>query len=427
MSTKKILFFYFLFALQISAQWQLMKHPYDDYGYVYNLASNVNFIFALIGQGNGNNTIYRSSDNGLLWQQADFGLPTKGILKIVIKKNFLFVGVYKEGVFRSNDNGDTWIAVNNGISDLWISDISIQDDTLYAVSRSDLMRSTDNGDNWEKICANPFVGIVRQFIVNESAVILCTGGSGIWISADNYNSWRKYGFGWASPSVSRILSFDQNIFVGASSATFPSGPFYYGSFVSTNNGQSWAQITDDAGEAFLKIGDYVYVARYHKGIYRTRDFGKLLDPFNEGIQINSSNESVIGTFSVNDSSFFAGGSIISTNGVALPAIWYISLSKVTDVNSLHDIPPVFSLYQNFPNPFNPETTIKYSLPKATNVTMKVFDFLGRDVVTLVDEYKQPGNYSVKLSTNYIQLSSGVYFYRLQTEDFVETKKFILLK
>jgi len=89
----------------------------------------------------------------------------------------------------------------------------------------------------------------------------------------------------------------------------------------------------------------------------------------------------------------------------------------------------FSLSQNYPNPFNPSTTISYQLPKTGNVTIKVFDILGREIATLVNEEKPAGNYDVefKSSTGSLQLASGIYYYQLKAGDYLETKKMILMK
>ena len=89
------------------------------------------------------------------------------------------------------------------------------------------------------------------------------------------------------------------------------------------------------------------------------------------------------------------------------------------------IPSVFSLEQNYPNPFNPSTTIKYLVPEFSQVQIKVFDVLGNEIETLVNEEKPVGTY--ELNWNAENLSNGVYFYRLQAGNFVETKKMLLLK
>ncbi|MBI3123356.1 MAG: T9SS type A sorting domain-containing protein [Ignavibacteriales bacterium] len=101
------------------------------------------------------------------------------------------------------------------------------------------------------------------------------------------------------------------------------------------------------------------------------------------------------------------------------------------------LPNDFCLRQNYPNPFNPETTISYTIPKGEHVTLKVYDLLGREVATLVDEFKQAGTYNSQFSIRNSsprstrvgagQLSSGAYFFQLRTDSFVETKKLMLMK
>ncbi len=102
-----------------------------------------------------------------------------------------------------------------------------------------------------------------------------------------------------------------------------------------------------------------------------------------------------------------------------------SISSVTDVNDELSLPAEFSLSQNYPNPFNPSTKIKYSIKEQGNVKLIVYDILGREVATLVNEQKPAGNYEVTFDAS--RLSSGVYFYRLRAGSFVSTKKMILLR
>ncbi|MBI5021983.1 MAG: T9SS type A sorting domain-containing protein [Ignavibacteriales bacterium] len=85
----------------------------------------------------------------------------------------------------------------------------------------------------------------------------------------------------------------------------------------------------------------------------------------------------------------------------------------------------FGLSQNYPNPFNPLTVIRYQLPISGWVTMKVYDVIGRDVVTLVNEFKKIGSYEVKYDGT--KLPAGVYFYRLISGNYSKTKKLVLLK
>jgi hypothetical protein len=85
----------------------------------------------------------------------------------------------------------------------------------------------------------------------------------------------------------------------------------------------------------------------------------------------------------------------------------------------------YDLSQNYPNPFNPSTTIKYQIPNDGNVTLKVYDILGREVTTLVDEFKNEGRYEVNFNAS--KLASGVYIYKIQSGDFISSKKMLLIK
>ncbi len=95
-----------------------------------------------------------------------------------------------------------------------------------------------------------------------------------------------------------------------------------------------------------------------------------------------------------------------------------------------EIPAEYALKQNYPNPFNPTTIIRYDLPEESFVTLKVYNVLGQEVATLVNEKQTAGKYNIEFSTNNrngVRMASGVYFYRLQTEQYVNTKKLILLR
>jgi hypothetical protein len=106
--------------------------------------------------------------------------------------------------------------------------------------------------------------------------------------------------------------------------------------------------------------------------------------------------------------------------------WFRFQKKiVTSVNNNQSIPFGFTLGQNYPNPFNPVTTIKYQIPELSFVTLKVFDVLGREIATIVNEEKPIGSYEVEF--NAASLPSGIYLYQLRSGNYVETKKMIILK
>ena len=130
-----------------------------------------------------------------------------------------------------------------------------------------------------------------------------------------------------------------------------------------------------------------------------------------------------------------GRYIVGTGYQSNPAryeAFLIDRGTTTSGKELSRIPTEFSLNQNYPNPFNPSTKIKYTIPNVTlsgvegsRVQLKIYDVLGNEVATLVDEYRVAGSYEVEFNAN--NLSSGIYFYKLTSGSFTETKKMILLR
>ncbi len=114
-----------------------------------------------------------------------------------------------------------------------------------------------------------------------------------------------------------------------------------------------------------------------------------------------------------------------TGGFSVPASFTTGASIATDVRKLEGMPAEFELRQNYPNPFNPTTVISYQLSAASDVTLSVFDILGREVATLVNGKQTAGYYDVTFDAS--NLPSGVYFYRLQAGSYNETMKLMLLK
>jgi len=113
--------------------------------------------------------------------------------------------------------------------------------------------------------------------------------------------------------------------------------------------------------------------------------------------------------------------------------WYHVGFRIVRSNSLltglhgmqNSLPDGFRLFQNYPNPFNPSTIIRYQLPVNSYLTLKVYDVLGRELITLINQYKSAGIYEFKFNTT--SLTSGIYFYSIKAGNFINTKKFVLLK
>ena len=122
--------------------------------------------------------------------------------------------------------------------------------------------------------------------------------------------------------------------------------------------------------------------------------------------------------------YMYGGSYTTHPNIGISDIWEFTPSPVS-VETEVTMPSGFNLEQNYPNPFNPSTTFKYSIPAQSGVMIKVYDILGNEVATLMDEEKLVGTYEVIWNAG--QLPSGIYFYRIQAGSFIDTKKMILLK
>ena len=132
-------------------------------------------------------------------------------------------------------------------------------------------------------------------------------------------------------------------------------------------------------------------------------------------------------FFANAVGVFQGLLILKSDATNNPIDTVVILGTGGEVLSVSEqpLPKAFSLSQNYPNPFNPSTIINYQLPKSNHVTLRLYDAIGREVATLVDEYKQAGSYDVQF--NAARLSSGVYFYRIEAGNYVDMKKMLLMK
>ena len=128
----------------------------------------------------------------------------------------------------------------------------------------------------------------------------------------------------------------------------------------------------------------------------------------------------------NELGHYKGDIILESNDPDLSITQlHVVLDVVTGVEEDNSLPTVYSLYNNYPNPFNPSTTIKYDIPEQSYVTIKIYNITGEEVSTLLNEVQNAGRYQIQW--NAAELASGVYFYRIQAGQFSDTKKLILMK
>jgi hypothetical protein len=280
--------------------------------------------------------------------------------------------------------------------------------------------STDNGSNWLPINNGlPFGFGYTCILVKDSNLYAGQTTKGVYKSTNNGSSWFAINNGIPS-DVSCLEVCGSNIFAGI-------GPSVYRS---SNNGINWISVSNGLpGQNFILsfgvIGSNVFTGFYQSGIYLTTNYGSSWFAVNDGLPSLSS----VYCITVLGNYIFCG---IGGGGV-----WKRSLSELIGIHSITShITDKFILSQNYPNPFNPATKIRFDIPsfvksQTSNVKLMIYDILGREVITLVNQQLQPGTYEVTWdASNY---PSCVYFYRLFAGDpstslrVTESKKMILIK
>jgi Pyruvate/2-oxoacid:ferredoxin oxidoreductase delta subunit len=155
---------------------------------------------------------------------------------------------------------------------------------------------------------------------------------------------------------------------------------------------------------------------------------ELYNPENNIFTIAADKQSIHRLYTLtklmNGTVLLVGG--LDSGGITNKCYLYLPDSTLTMMNETNkNIEYDYKLSQNFPNPFNPSTTINYSLPVSGFVQLKVFNLLGQEIANLVEKEQRMGNYEIDFNAS--GLTNGIYFYRLQSENFTETKKLILLR
>jgi len=402
--------------------------------------------------------MYRSTDLGLTWNKSQSGFPAGiSILSLLESESSVYAGT-RDGVFRTDDNGDSWVKIGGAndttmYSDVWA--ICEHNGVIYASMQlyfdATIYKSTDKGSTWIR-CDGTGLPFGLSFIkgLESSGNNLVAGtDEGIYYSTDGGNNWNPTNV--PTINIPSLASSGNYVY-----AAVPSGA---GVYRSIDNGVSWSvslQSTVDyievaALENYAYAGSFFGGARYSSSygnfwlvcsgfpsdasifalgpigngmvlagtdldpfwIYASFDNGNFYSSYSEGLFERASVEA----FAVNDTFMFAG---TDYNGV-----WRRLRPGVVNAQAHGSVPEEFNLSQNYPNPFNPSTIIEYSIPESGDVKLEVYNSLGEELVTLVNEYKEAGNYNINLDA--ADLSSGIYYYRLTSNSFNEIKKMILLK
>ncbi len=408
---------YTLLITQYSfAQWVQTNGLYGD---VINcLASSGTNIFA----GTDVNGVYLSTNNGENWAKVNFGLSDSTINAFAVVGERIFIGTGgggdSGGVFFSTNSGTSWSLLNNGLpNNVYITSLAVSGTNIFAGTlMGGVYLSTNNGKNWSQVNNGlPTNSWILSLVANDTMIFAGTQ-VGVFLSTNNGTNWTQVNNGLTNSYVNSLALSGKNIFAGTSGD---------GVYLSQNNGISWLQVNNGLPNnswifSFAVSGTNIFIGTYdattnnHK-VYLSTNNGAMWSQVNNGLPTN---------INVNSLDIIGPNIFVGTAG---NGVWRCPLSEIITAieDKQNNFPISFSLQQNYPNPFNPTTTINYSVPKTSFVTLKVYDVLGKEITTLVNHETRSGNYSVEFNAS--KFISGVYYYRMQAGSFVETKKLIVLK
>jgi photosystem II stability/assembly factor-like uncharacterized protein len=370
---------------------------------IYSLANNGNYFFA-----GTEDWVYVSSNYGTTWTK-----PVDNIVQcyaLLVNQNNLFASA-SSIVCRSTNNGTNWQYYTPLTQQ--INCFIFCGNNFFVGTQSGLILSTNNGVNWSS------TGLsgknVSSLAVSGINIYAGTDSSGVYSSSNNGTTW--YQIGLNDKAVYSLNANGSNLFAGTKN---------FGIYYSSNYGLNWSQtsLVNNTVRSLISNNNVLFAGTDSNGVYISTNNGQNWIKKNQGFPFVPK----INTLMISNSNIYAG-----TYGLSL---WKRSLSEIIGIQNISkEIPKEFSLYQNYPNPFNPTTKIRFDIPALLSfpnvsignpvVALKVYDLLGREIQTLVNEKLNPGTYEVTFDgSNY---ASGIYFYRLTTYDFSETKKFVLMK
>jgi photosystem II stability/assembly factor-like uncharacterized protein len=360
--------------------------------------------------------IYSAVDGGI--QKFEYKNGTWNIFGLqevrdilIDRDSVLFAGTRWNGIFKSSDNGNTWVQTSSiGGIGIEFFTMGLYPDNSILLGTNDYIKiSTDKGMSWNSITNLLPDAIIRNLIIGEDRKIYVTSGTTLCKADDlqsNFNILKD-----------SLYAPDRNgLALGLNGLIFFSDSYFnQGIFRSSDYGNSWFKISDRPASS-ISVKDNKYIVTGH----------------NNGEIMFSSDKGDSWQIISNELPFYSTifWSQIDRNGflycAASGAGVFKSNSTVTSIEDVFNSEiDGFELYNNFPNPFNSITHIKYTVPTSGNITLKIYDIMGQEVATLIDHYINKGIYEVVFQPN--KLVSGVYFYAIRSGDFVSTKKLILLK
>jgi hypothetical protein len=345
-----------------------------------------------------------SSNEGTSWQMITNNLIDSYTNSVVANNNCVLISTDKRGIVKTTNNGINWVQCNNGIDTLTSKVLFAYDDVVFAAGDNNTYRSTNNGNSWTSIYTPVMISTIARI-----GDVFLAGNSGMETGALIRSTNKGSNWEYVNPGYLPfgIVSKDSIFYILN----------YNGFYKSTNLGVNWVSFASDysgGGVNKMYVVDNKFVIVSQSGVYTSSNNGANWISRSNGLPAVNEPYSLVVT----------GTNVFLT--ISSRGVWKMSKTELMPVENISsEVPSKYSLGQNYPNPFNPMCNVQFTMCNAGNVRLVVYDIQGREVQTLVNEKLSAGTYEVKFDGS--MLTSGVYFYRLITEGFSETKRMILIK
>jgi len=360
--------------------------------------------------------ILQTTDGGENWNQQNSGTNKNLNCVCFTDTSTGWICGAQGTILKTTDGGNNWLSQNSFTVFNLLSIDFFDESTGWVVGVSGtILKTTNSGTNWtpqnspfsEIISAVDFVDSLYGWAATyasgatETTIIKTTDGGEIWelVNVPMLIPFPVFSVDFIDRNTGWVVGYLEII------------------YKSTNSGYTWIEQQSWSSESLLYS---VSFADENNGWTVGSD--GLIDHTSDGGNLWETQTS--GTTNILQDVYFVNsttGWIVGDNGLILKYSTQVSIND----EEPRSTPNNFFLKQNYPNPFNPSTTIQYSIPESGIVKLAIYNSLGEQVTTLVNGYKAAGNYQIEFNASV--LGSGVYYYRLQENNFIETKKMVIMK
>ncbi|MBN1186452.1 MAG: T9SS type A sorting domain-containing protein [Bacteroidales bacterium] len=410
-------FIFIVITIALPAQefWEQTNGPYSN-GIRAIVVNSKGYLFVAGADGNfatSDSGIYRSTDDGDTWVQINNGLTSRDVQSLAVNSNdHIFAAA--NGIYRSIDDGNSWIKISENHSGLLAVNSK---NYIFVACSHGIYRSTDDGNTWVEI---PYIQNVRNdvksiAIDSNDDLFIGTAWGDIYRSTDDGDTWNiSYQYEGIIFEFVRVFALAVN-----SKDQIIAGNEYGYLCRSTDHGETWQDLFDFYPYFVWKIeidsNDHLFATTGREGgIYYSTDNGETWNQIVDSLTTNV----YVSAFAVDSKNrLFAG----TNKGIVLRNRKPITLIHKVNYN----IPTSCELGQNYPNPFNTSTTIAFYILNNSEVSIVIYDQLGKEICHLLNKRLTAGRYEVKWMA--AGLPSGLYFYQLKAGSFVRIKKLLLIK